>query len=432
MDSTALSLVVLGTLVFAAHVFSELFSRKRVPDLLLLLIIGIIIGPVFKIVTPEDLGGFGQVFSTLTLVIILFEGGSELSLSNIRTSFKDMIGLTLVSYFLIMIVFGILGHYILQLPWATSFFMSAVLGGAAEAIVIPLTKHLKISENSKATLVLETSFSTVVCFIISLALFNAVKSQQFEIGKTIGNIISSFVLAGIIGFAGAVFWAIVLQKIRTVKNSTFTTPAFVFIIYGINSILGFSGEIAALTFGITLTNIDAVYNSIFKKLFKNKPNSLNYNERMLFSEMAFLLRTFVFVYIGISIQLNDWKSILIGLAITLILLILRILSVRWTVVRNKDGYTEMEAMYMSCMVSKGLVAAILAALLKQAGLPFADEVQNIVYSVILFSIVFTCAMIPLLEKSKFIQKTLLFMLYFPRKKEDITTKPIDNQEDNIE
>ena len=432
MDSTALSLVVLGTLVFAAHVFSELFSRKRVPDLLLLLIIGIIIGPVFKIVTPEDLGGFGQVFSTLTLVIILFEGGSELSLSNIRTSFKDMIGLTLVSYFLIMIVFGILGHYILQLPWATSFFMSAVLGGAAEAIVIPLTKHLKISENSKATLVLETSFSTVVCFIISLALFNAVKSQQFEIGKTIGNIISSFVLAGIIGFAGAVFWAIVLQKIRTVKNSTFTTPAVVFIIYGIHSIVGFSGEIAALTFGITLTNIDAVYNSIFKKLFKNKPNSLNYNERMLFSEMAFLLRTFVFVYIGISIQLNDWKSILIGLAITLILLILRILSVRWTVVRNKDGYTEMEAMYMSCMVSKGLVAAILAALLKQAGLPFADEVQNIVYSVILFSIVFTCAMIPLLEKSKFIQKTLLFMLYFPRKKEESVIKPIDNQEDKIE
>ena len=87
---------------------------------------------------------------------------------------------------------------------------------------------------------------------------------------------------------------------------------------------------------------------------------------------------------------------------------------------------------MSCMVSKGLVAAILAALLKQAGLPFADEVQNIVYSVILFSIVFTCAMIPLLEKSKFIQKTLLFMLYFPRKKEEITTKPIDNQEDKIE
>ncbi|MGN0033056.1 MAG: cation:proton antiporter [Candidatus Limimorpha sp.] len=429
MDSTALSLVVLGTLVFAAHVFSELFSRKRVPDLLLLLIIGIIIGPVFKIVTPDDLGGFGQVFSTLTLVIILFEGGSELSLSNIKTSFKDMMSLTLVSYFLIMIVFGILGHFVLHFPWATSFFMSAVLGGAAEAIVIPLTKHLKISENSKATLVLETSFSTVVCFIISFALFNAVKSQQFEIGRTIGNIISSFVLAGIIGFAGAVFWAIVLQKIRTVKNSTFTTPAFVFIIYGINSILGFSGEIAALTFGITLTNIDAVYNSIFKKLFKNKPNSLNYNERMLFSEMAFLLRTFVFVYIGISIQLNDWKSILIGLAITILLLILRILSVRWTIVKNNSGYTEIEAMYMSCMMSKGLVAAILASLLKQAGLPFADEIQNIVYSVILFSIVLTCAMIPLLEKSKFIQKILLFMLYFPKKKEAPTTNMIDNQED---
>lgn len=440
MDSTALTVVMIGGLVFAAHVFTELFSRRRVPDLLLLLIIGIIIGPIFKLVTPESIGGFGNVFSTITLVIILFESGSELSFKNIRDSFQEMIALTVVSYFSIMIVIGLLGHYCLAIPWVTSFFMGAVLGGAAEAIVIPLTKQLKVTSNCKTTMVLETSFSTVICFITSIALFNAIQDNEFSIGHVIGNVLSSFILAGILGFLGAVFWAIALQRIRTVKNSTFTTPAFVFIIYGINSLLGFSGEIAALTFGITLANIDSVYNSIFKRFFKQQPNTLNYNERMLFSEIAFLLRTFVFIYIGISIQLTDWHSILIGIIIVAILLVLRILSVRYTITKKTNDYSEIESMYMSCLVSKGLAAAILATMLTKIDILGAEMVKNIVYSVIFFSIVVTCSLIPLAEKSEFFKKILRFGLFFPTRKDKKTeneavaeepaaSQQIDNQED---
>lgn len=440
MDSTALTVVMIGGMVFAAHVFTELFSRRRVPDLLLLLIIGIIIGPVFKLVTPESLGGFGNVFSTITLVIILFESGSELSFKNIRDSFQEMIALTVVSYFSIMIAIGLLGHYCLAIPWVTSFFMGAVLGGAAEAIVIPLTKQLKVTSNCKTTMVLETSFSTVICFITSIALFNAIQDNEFSIGHVIGNVLSSFILAGILGFLGAVFWAIALQRIRTVKNSTFTTPAFVFIVYGINSLLGFSGEIAALTFGITLANIDSVYNSIFKRFFKQQPNTLNYNERMLFSEIAFLLRTFVFIYIGISIQLTDWRSILIGLIIVAILFVLRVLSVRYTITKRSNDYTELESMYMSCLVSKGLAAAILATMLARTDIPGAEMVKNIVYSVIFFSIIITCSLIPLAEKSEFFKKILRFGLFFPTKKDEkkvgeavteeaISSQQIDNQND---
>ncbi|MDO5342533.1 MAG: cation:proton antiporter [Bacteroidia bacterium] len=429
MDSTALTVVMLGGLVFAAHVFTELFSRRRVPDLLLLLIIGVFIGPVFKVVTPDAFGTTGNVFSTITLVIILFESGSELSLNIIRESFKGMISLTLLSYFSIMAALGLLGHYCLGIPWVTSYFMGAVLGGAAEAIVIPLTKQLKISNNCKTTMVLETSFSTVICFIISIALLKAIQNNDFSLGEVTGNVISSFTLAGILGFLGAVFWATALQRIRTVKNSTFTTPAFVFIIYGINSLLGFSGEIAALTFGITLANIDSVYNSMFKKFFKKKPNTLNYNERMLFSEIAFLLRTFVFIYIGISIQLSDWKSILIGVVIVFILFILRTLSVRYSIVKKGNEYTELETMYMSCFVSKGLAAAVLATMLTMIDVPGAEMVKNIVYSVIFFSIIATCLLIPIVEKSKFFQKMLRFALFFsPQKRKKETDDTLSDEE----
>lgn len=433
MDSTALTVVMLGGMVFAAHVFTELFSRRRVPDLLLLLIIGVLLGPIFKIVTPDAFGTTGDVFSTITLVIILFESGSELSLKIIRESFKGMISLTLISYFSIMAVLGILGHYCLGLPWVTSFFMGAVLGGAAEAIVIPLTKQLKISGNCKTTMVLETSFSTVICFIISIALLNAIQDNDFSFGKVVGNVISSFTLAGIIGFIGAVFWATALRRIRTVKNSTFTTPAFVFIIYGINSLLGFSGEIAALTFGITLANIDSIYNSMFKKIFKEKPYTLNNNERMLFSEIAFLLRTFVFIYIGISMKISDWRSLLVGIAIVFILFILRTLSVRFSIVKKGNEYTELETMYMSCFVSKGLAAAVLATMLTMIDVPGAEMVKNIVYSVIFFSIIATCLLIPAVEKSKIAQKTLRFMLFFsPQKVKKEADDTVSDEENSLQ
>ena len=46
----ALFILILGTLVFAAHWFAEIFSKKRIPDVLLLMFIGIIIGPLLKLI----------------------------------------------------------------------------------------------------------------------------------------------------------------------------------------------------------------------------------------------------------------------------------------------------------------------------------------------------------------------------------------------
>ena len=65
-------LIFLGILVFSAHLFSMIFSKKKIPDVLLLLVIGVLIGPVLGFVTPEDFGSVGSVFTSITLVVILF------------------------------------------------------------------------------------------------------------------------------------------------------------------------------------------------------------------------------------------------------------------------------------------------------------------------------------------------------------------------
>lgn len=395
----AVTVVGVGLLVFMAHVFAEVFSRKKVPDVLLLITIGLLIGPVLNIVNPNHLGLVGPVFTTITLVTILFEGGTELRIDVLRSSLKGTSLLTNLNFFVSMIVVGLLGWLFLDMEPLISFMLGAIVGGTSSAVVIPLVRQLNISKNSRTILILESAFSDVLCIIFALAFIEAIQLGHIKVGTTVGQILASFILATIMGFLGAFFWSVVLHRIRNIKNSIFTTPAFVFIIYGISEILGYSGAISVLAFGIGLANNDLIKGTAFSKYFAREPDSLNETERILFGEAVFLLKTFFFVYIGISIQLSDWVPMLIGLIITIILFLLRIPIVRASMPISKEKQSTVDLMFMSAMVPKGLAAAVLATIPLQQGIAGGELIKNIVFSVVLFSIIFTSVLIPLLEKS---------------------------------
>ena len=88
------ALIFLGVLVFSAHLFSMMFSRKKIPDVLLLLLIGVLIGPVLGLVKPSDFGAIGSVFTSITLVVILFEGGTGISIGDLKESWSSTLKLS--------------------------------------------------------------------------------------------------------------------------------------------------------------------------------------------------------------------------------------------------------------------------------------------------------------------------------------------------
>lgn len=90
-------IIFIGLLIFAAHLFAMIFSTKKIPDVLLLLIIGIIIGPVSVLVYPTFLGQAGSIFTSVVLIVILFEGGLDISIHDLKNSWKPTITLTLSS-----------------------------------------------------------------------------------------------------------------------------------------------------------------------------------------------------------------------------------------------------------------------------------------------------------------------------------------------
>jgi NhaP-type Na+/H+ or K+/H+ antiporter len=209
-------------------------------------------------------------------------------------------------------------------------------------------------------------------------------------------VFASFIFAGVLGVTGALVWSVLLNKVRTMKNSLLTTIAFVFVIFGTAEFFGYSGAIAALAFGVTIGNIHLVDPKLLRRFTMLEPISLNEMERTFFSEVVFLLKTFFFVYIGVSITFRSRSWSLYALLVTALVFLFRLLATR---LGTERSLPRPDAMRMAVMAPRGLAAAVLASLPLQANLPGGPMIQGVTYMVVLFSIGLTSVLVFLLDKT---------------------------------
>lgn len=393
---TALTIVFVGCTIFLSHWFAALFARTKIPDVLWLFIIGLLVGPVFGWAKPESFGGVGPVFTTITLVFILFESGIDQRLEPLINSLSGTAKITTYNFVGTCLVAGSIAYFNTDLGVLRSLMLGSIVGGTSSAVVTTLARQFPMTKRSSTILVLESAFSDVYTLAVPLTLLTAYKIGKVDVAFVTGQMIAAFILAAMLGIAGAFGWSILLNRMRTLQNTVFTTPAFVFVIYGIVELLNYSGPIAALAFGITLGNIDVLGPPIMRNAISRKPISLNDNERAFFSEAVFLLRTFFFVYIGLSVRLYDWWPFALGAIITGALFLIRIPIVRFSVPRDTP---LKDAAFMSAMIPKGLGAAVLASLPAQQGVPGGEIIQSVVFSIILCSTLLTTVLTFLVDKT---------------------------------
>jgi len=243
-------------------------------------------------------------------------------------------------------------------------------------IVIPLVKQLKLRKETQTILSVESSVNDVLSIVITIALIAAYEMGEFQLTAMAGNLIASFLVGTVFGVTGAFIWAKLLTRIHAIRNAMFTTPAFVFILFGLVQVLGFSGPIAALAFGITIGNVESIRFPVFKKPIPDAPTGLTATERVFFSEVAFLLKTFFFIYLGISLELSSWWLILLALILTILTFIIRIPAVKATV---SNAIPIKDASVMAIMVPKGLAAAVLASIPLQQGVAGGELIQSVTY-----------------------------------------------------
>ncbi|MCK5598190.1 cation:proton antiporter [bacterium] len=397
-----------GLLVFLAYSFTILFKKTRIPDVLLLMVLGILIGPKLLNITSADyFGRFGSILTTIALVVILFEGGTGLNLKILRSAWDETLLITIPTFVLTMAAAGFFGYYILGLNVMQSAIVGSILGGTSSAVVVPVMKNLKIGNLPFTVLFMESAITDVLAIVVTFSLINALTIGHLKTGLILGNILSTLIVSTIFGVGGGAIWSVLLSKIREFPNNLFSTVAFIFIVYGITEFFGFNGAISALAFGITLSNMHKMPEETPGVLNKFTFARLKSSEKLFFQELVFLLKIFFFVYLGLSINFSQLRNMMYGLLVTVVIFLFRMLVVKFFLPKKIN---IRDASTIAVMVPKGLAAAVLATLPFELGLINDTAAQNFVYSVILFSIVLNALLITSLELPSPIRK--FYYLFF--------------------
>ena len=391
----AVIIILTGLFIFWGHYLSRIFEKKSIPDVLGLIFLGLLLGPGFQLVNPSDFGQFGPLFSHFVLIFILFESGTDLKFSEVKKSYGESALITVVSFFITWITLTILCYIVFDLSLLSSLFIGAALGGTSAAVVVGLVKKIAVQQKTATTLIIESAQTDVFTLAIPLVILGLMTTGAIVTNTVIPQFIASFVFALLLGIIGAFFWSFIINRFPDFKSTKFSTPAFLFILYGIAEYLHASSPITALSFGIAIGNLKYLEPKIIERVIPNQAIVLPKSEQDFFAEMVFLLRTFFFVFIGINIQVNRLDWLLWGAVFTLILFLMRIIAVKAVIGK---GTPVLDKAVISIMIPKGLGAAVIATLPMQEGYVDGEIIQSVSFAIILFSTIFCTAFFLLLKR----------------------------------
>jgi len=336
-----------AALLVLAVAANRLSKLTRVPDIIVLLLIGITLGPVLHWVDPHHLEGAIRVLGTLALMLILFEGGLELRLRQALRYFPAGLMLVVLSFGLSFALIALMGRALLHLEWTDCLLLGAALGCTSGTIVIPALQQINTPDPIKITLTVEASLGEIIAVLMVGSLLQKDQGQSL-IGDLATDFSHHIFFSVVIGFAIGALWSKIWPKLAGAPYSNILNLGVVMGVYALGDYLG-SGMLTVLIFGVTLANLPRT------------PHMTRQGARMLafHAEFSFLVRSFFFVLLGIVAQFVSRKYIVPILGILAALVLARFLAVqgsRWIVKDVERRDTEL----LFWMLPRGLVTAVLA------------------------------------------------------------------------
>ena len=401
MEFTILSL---AGLFFMGHFLQWFFVKTKIPDLLILIGVGFLIGPSFlNIVTYANIGEVGKVLATVTLIIILYEGGLNLNASSLVKSSWPALKLSLFSFGLVAGCTTLALSVFFSFP--TALLIGLGIGSTSSAIVFPLIKPLNLKEESKTVLSLESAFTDVLAIVAFLSILDAVLNKNLHPADLILSIGADPIFSIGLGVGSALLWAFFRKVFLKVFEMPFATEFWSLLTYGlIHELFQLNGPIGILAFGFALANLNLLPQSL-SGLFNIKP--VSDKEISLLKEISFLLKTFFFLYLGMLIQLSALNIFILAVLLTLLIFMTRYLAVRLVFSPKKTPYFD--TLIAMGMGPRGLACAVLATLPLQRSYEQGEFIQNLIFYIILISIVSTSVFVMFGQKSFF--QNLFFGLF---------------------
>jgi NhaP-type Na+/H+ or K+/H+ antiporter len=354
--------------------------RIHLPSILLLLVAGVIAGPVTGFLNPDAM--FGELLFpivSISVAIILFEGGASLQLSELREIRGVVRNLVTVGALATWGLSAGAAHLLIGLPLAASVLLGAILVVTGPTVIIPLLRHVRPTHNVAHTLKWEGILIDPVGAVLAVLVFQVMLSAGVGAATTAALLVllKTIVVGGVLAIVGAGLMVVLLKRgwVPDFLQSPLALMLVVAAFAASNMMQTESGLLTATLMGVLLANQKAVS---VEHIIEFKEN------------LRVLLISSLFIVLAARLQLAELQGI--G-ARELAFLAALILVVRpaaaWLSTLGSE-FTWRERTLLAWVAPRGIVAAAVSSIfaleLQHAGYAGAERLVSITFMVIIATV----------------------------------------------
>ncbi|WP_299025662.1 potassium/proton antiporter [uncultured Thermanaerothrix sp.] len=381
--------IIIGValLLLISVLASKISDRFGVPALLLFLVLGMLAG-------SDGLGGIyfddpalAQAIGVVALVLILFSGGLDTEWSQVRSVMKEGLLLATLGVFLTAVVLGLCAAPLLGFTWLEGLLLGAIVSSTDAAAVFSVLRSRGVSLKGKLKplLELESGSNDPMAIFLTLGLIQWLTRPEFSPSGLLVLFVQQMGIGAVLGYGMGKIMVFLINRIRLGYEGLYPvlTLALVFLTFGLAAVLGGSGFLAVYLAGIVLAQQD----------FIHKRSLMRFHDGL-----AWLMQITMFLTLGLLVFPSRLVPIAkIGMMIALILMFLaRPLGVFISLLPSRLGWRE--KVFISWVGLRGAVPIILATFPLLARVSHADLIFNIIFFVVLTSVLLQGTSIPIVAR----------------------------------
>ncbi len=366
--------------------------RFKIPAILPLLLIGLLIGPISTLYTEDGAKWLEPIwngtkglfpgeslfyFVSLSISIILFEGGLTLKLNEVKNVSSVITKLITVGSLVTFIGAAIAVFYIYNLSWQISFLFSALIIVTGPTVITPILRNIPLKRDVSAILKWEGILIDPIGALVAVLVFEFISVEEgYAFTKT------AFIEFGKIILFGSTFgFAFAHTMVFAIKRKL--VPHYLLNAFSLAMVLGVfvlsdafaheSGLLAVVVMGMVIGNIGLP----------------NLKDLLYFKEtLSVLLISILFILLSANINISDllaiynWNTFLLFLAVVFLI---RPIGVFLSTYKSKLKINE--KLFISWVGPRGIVAAGIASLfglkLVNLGVKNAELITPLVFMVVL-------------------------------------------------
>ena len=380
-------ILTLSLLLTAALAARFLASLMRIPEILLLVAIGALLGPSVLDVVDVPLDSIGaQLIFTLGVSLILFYGGLNLSLPLLRRVWVGLGMLVVPGVIITAAITGLAAYVVFDLSWDAALLVGAVLSPTDPAILIPLFIRSRLRPKVAQTVIAESAFNDPTGAVLALTLAGVLLSGSGSLADPVAEFAVDLGVSTVIGIVAGVLLSAAISSHRSGiwrESSALAVLTVVTISFFSLDTAGGSGYLGAFLAGLIVGNMEHLGLAM---------HSQHEQEMRAFAfNAADLVTLFVFVVLGANIPFADLgANFLPALAVlATLMLVARPLTVLACTLPDRGGaWTARERIFLCWTRETGVVPAALVGVLAGLGVPNTEIYASVVALAIVLTLLF--------------------------------------------